>query len=166
MRGGEYIRTFLVFLIVFSFFSFACYSATTAQHIMTSKALSNTVDSNFEAFLLGFGSHAVLDSLNYHQYVFNVFEPDDYSWELVGLETFVSLYEIYQSRNNSKELWGIVGALTPDIIDGVLTLTDSERWFEGDLLLPFHRSSNNQKLLNKEETMAITVVLFSFSKSF
>lgn len=114
------------------------------------------------ASILGFFSHAVLDKLD-----------NDYTIDATTVDTILKdadfltlqiggvgykLYEILVKEDDEQtkimRLAAILGAVSPDIIDGVYSLCNPEKWQKGELLMPFHRGGSRTPRQTKEQSMA------------
>ena len=142
-------------------FSGSCNAYTTSQHISVAVFLSDYTQTNTEAFIVGFLSHAVLDSVRPQMYRFDLFRPVN-NGDIIVLETGLSLYQIWKYRHHEKILYAIAGSLTPDFIEGVFVLNNRKRWYEGNHIFPWHSNSTDNRY-SKEETIIFSLVLFSFS---
>jgi len=114
-----------------------------------------TTESILIAFFLGFLSHAVLDILINQ---FMLFPLGKY-WLWVVIQPVTLLIIILISP--SVVIWGVIGAIMPDVLDGIIALLftpewklnkikgineseiqgwmKSSRWNKGLLFLPFHK---------------------------
>jgi hypothetical protein len=108
------------------------------------------------AALAGFASHALLDRVDAD------YTPDWTAWvdnpdalkadlpyiaaQLVGAASEVySLTQEDDPTTRWARVAGVVGAVLPDIIDGIYSVVNPEAWKKGDLLLPFHDADDSEK---------------------
>lgn len=124
---------------------------TTSQHIATARILSKLTAIPILSIIIGFISHIILDSIEPQEYKINVFKPDK---DILVIEVFVSLILLISARN----YYIIIGALLPDITDGILTLINRDRYYSGEHLFWFHKS-NNQKTMSKKMTIMLSILL-------
>ena len=131
---------------------------TTSQHISTAILLDRYAENDLQSFMIGFGSHAVIDwyvedyKIDYNDKGYIAFD---------GILSAILLKQHWQ-----KHKWAIVGSIAPDIIDAILVLQDEQRWNEGKHLFPFHRPHKQPIRLNRNETVGLSVLLFSFNLKF
>ena len=149
----------LIALLTIFMISQAVNAWTPSQHISLGLLITENIECNITAFALGFVSHAATDSLPIQQYRFDLFNPSG-NWDIVLLEGFLSAYLLYDNWHDEAARWAIIGSLAPDIIDGILSIIDRQRWQSGNHLLPFHESRNNRNK-SKEYTMLFSIVMFS-----
>lgn len=161
-----YLKKIIFVLLFLCLFSFIVFSGTVSQHVIVGEKLGEISDSKAEAFLLGFTSHIIMDSLNYRQYVFDIFDSKDYPVDLVVFESVITISKIYQAKDDKNKLWGIIGALSPDIIEGCMLIEDNSSWYKGENFFPWHKKRARQKYLSKNETMGVTLFLLSLSGTF
>ena len=131
---------------------------TTTTHIATAKLLSVLTLNPFVAFVIGFGSHAVLDVIEPQEYSVNLF-----SWGkdrgFIILEIILTLTLIALSFFNRIYLFAMLGAILPDLIDGIACIINPERYEKGEHIFPFHRPKQ-VKELTKLQTILLSTVLF------
>ena len=151
---SDYMKI-IILCIVLILFTTPVYSLTPSQHISIATILANEADTNFEAFVYGFVSHAVTDQISPQHYNFDLFNPSA-NYDIIALEGILSLYQIYKA--DEKERYAIAGALAPDIIDGSLVLIDRSRYYEGNHLFPFHEADIS-RTLSKKSTIILSVSL-------
>ena len=135
---------------------------TPSQHISVGLMVTENIECNITAFTLGFASHIIADLFPLQQYRFDIFNPSG-NWDIVLLEGFLSAYLLYDKWENETDRWAIIGSLAPDIIDGILSLIDRQRWYDGQHIMPFHRANDYSQRKNKVETMLFSIVVFTLN---
>lgn len=152
------IKKMILCILILVMVSPSAYSLTTSQHISVSLILEKKADTNLEAFIYGFGSHALLDSIRPQHYNFDILNPTIKDIDIVSLESCLSIYQFYNATK--KEKFAILGALAPDLIEGMLVLQDKSRYYEGNHLFPWHVATQKDKI-SKEKTMLLSLTLIS-----
>lgn len=152
-------KIILIFMIIL-LFTLPTSAYTTSQHISVAVILSDYTQTNTQAFLVGFTSHAALDSVRPQMYRYDLFRPQG-NYDLMVLETSISLWQIWKYRHNKKVLYSIAGSLAPDVIETIFVLRDRQRWYEGNHVFPWHSNITNDRM-TKQQTVAVSLVLFSF----
>ena len=135
------------------------YSFTPSQHISLSLILEKKSSNNFEAFTVGFISHAIADSLTPQHYTFDIFNPPSKEIDFISLEGFLSIYQILKYRDDVKKMYAVAGSLAPDIIEAIFVLLDKQRWYNGNHFFPWH-DKGKRRQMSKEKTMLFTLWLF------
>ena len=148
-------------IVLILLFTVPARAYTTSQHISVAVLLADYTETNTQAFVAGFISHALLDSVRPQMYRFDLFKPRG-NYDIVALETGLSLYQIWKHRENEKIMYAIAGSLAPDLIEGVFVIADKSRWYKGNHIFLWH-SNNTDNRMNKEYTMIFSLTLFSFS---
>ncbi len=104
------------------------------------------------AFISGVGSHAAMDYLLPE---YRGWPPSRnklwWAWQATGSALF-----LYYTM--PWALWGIIGAVLPDIIDGVYALINPQAWQKGTLLCPWHRA-RTQRDMTWAMTLALELLL-------
>ena len=154
------IYSLIALLTIFAL-SQAVNAWTPSQHISVGLMITEDVECNITAFSVGFVSHAATDLFPIQQYRFDLFNPSG-NWDIVLLEGFLSAYLLYDNWHDETARWAIIGSLAPDIIDGVLSILDRQRWYDGRHTMPFHRVNDYSQRKNKIETMLFSVIMFQF----
>lgn len=110
---------------------------TLIGHIAAGAAISKVAPPAV-SFGLGMASHAVMD---YTLQEYRGWPPLKHWpwWAWQGICSITLLYRFGLS-------WALLGAVVPDIIDGVYSLINPQAWHRGDLLCPWHRASNSKDL--------------------
>ncbi|MFW5998939.1 MAG: hypothetical protein ACOCP5_04215 [Halanaerobiaceae bacterium] len=101
------------------------------------------------AFITGFLSHIVLDYID-NEFVVNWFNIPQLRLAIPFLIfqllfVIIIIHTIYYnsrkrvSRYSHLRICFIIGAVIPDIIDGIYTLFSPQAWYTGTLLFPWHR---------------------------
>jgi hypothetical protein len=129
------------------------------------------LNKGFLAAVLAFGSHAWLDKVDQD------YTPNWVAWrtdaeqlrkdlpyialQIIGLATtLISIFQEKDKQVMQTRLAGVLGALAPDIIDGVYAYLNPQAWQKGDLLLPWHRPSKEVKQeLTREQAICRTAYL-------
>ena len=129
------------------------------------------------ASILGFFSHAVLDVVD-NDYTINATSYETLKQDADYLAVQISgiglkLYDILINEKDEERkitrLAGVLGAVSPDIIDGVYSYLHPEKWQKGELLFPFHRAGTSiGDMQTKEQSMAKSglITLISFKIKF
>lgn len=119
-------------------------------------------------FALAVMSHAVMD----------VSEPDyTVNWfnamalreaapflgiQSVGLGFVLGVF-VRNTRNNPRAFWlrltGIVGAVIPDVIDGVYAVLNPQAWYAGRLLFPWHTLTWQVNVMSMWSTSLLSLIL-------
>ncbi|MFW6035445.1 MAG: hypothetical protein ACOCRZ_04250 [Halothermotrichaceae bacterium] len=124
------------------------------------------------AFSLGVVSHAVMDMVE-PDYTINWFNKTEISrdipyllFQLSGISLFALITRKEKKRNSSYvyllRIAAIIGAIIPDIIDGIYSIINPSAWYTGQLIFPWHRARTNQahELMSMWSTMLLTCVFF------
>ena len=111
-----YLLLACILLSAFGGFSVPLYGAGVGTHGLTGALLGHVVaQADWQAFLLGFASHALLDMMPHHDPV--VSNPYDLGFH-VGFN-LTGLYLVHRTylgnQQDSKIWWGAVGAMLPDL---------------------------------------------------
>ena len=133
---------------------------TPSQHISVGLLLTEDIDDDITAFTVGIAFHVIADYFPIQQYRFDVFNPSG-NWDIVLLEIFLSTYLLYKNWHDRTSRWAIFGSLLPDIIDGILSIIDRQRWYDGRHTMPFHRANEYATRKSKPETMIFSLTLAS-----
>ncbi|MFO7815929.1 MAG: hypothetical protein R6V14_09445 [Halanaerobiales bacterium] len=128
------------------------------------------INNPFTAFSLGFASHALLDNLE-NDFVVNWFNISRlrYAFPFLMFQIIAAIILIwifiynnkkYSSKYTILRICAVVGAIIPDIIDGVYSIVNPAAWYEGKLLFPWHSidAGAQDKIMSMHMTMIITVV--------
>lgn len=123
----------------------------------------------FTAFSLGFASHALLDNIE-NDFVVNWFNFSElrYALPFVMFQIMAAIILVwifiynnrkYSSTYTTMRISAVVGAIIPDIIDGVYSILNPAAWYEGQLLFPWHSIDvgAQDKIMSMHITMIITV---------
>ena len=153
----------LIILILVLVVSAPVQAVSLAQHVIVGDWLAQQVDTPWQAFAVGFISHAVLDYLPVQQAVVDPFKPHEYG--LFWGEIIIAIWVLSDAVECRKRTWGIIGALTPDIIDGVMTVIAPDRWQRGEHLFPWHRSRRAIRL-GEYQSLGVSITLFTFWMTF
>ncbi|HHT27223.1 MAG TPA: hypothetical protein GXZ82_08275 [Firmicutes bacterium] len=129
------------------------------------------LNNGFLAAVLAFGSHAWLDMVDQD------YTPNWVAWrkdaarlrkdlpyialQIMGLAaTLVSICREKDKQVIQTRLAGVLGALAPDIIDGVYAYLNPQAWQKGELILPWHRAAaNGKQVLTREQAICRTAYL-------
>ena len=158
------VKVLILAVLLVLILTFSAAASTPTQHIAISLSLEEYTDTPFEAFTVGFVSHAILDAIPPHQYTFDIFNPTHKDSDIIVVEGLASSLLLIKYWNDENKRYAMLGALTPDIIDGILCLADNERWYRGDHLFPWHERERNSEKLSKGTTIVLT--LFAISLHF
>lgn len=129
------------------------------------------INNAFLAAVLAFASHALLDTIDQD------YTPDWTAWradakrfkedlpyvaaQVTGLAA--ALLAVFQEKDKQRlqtRLAAILGALAPDLIDGVYAYLHPDVWRTGNLLLPWHKATNSGKgEMTRDESLRRTVFL-------
>ncbi len=161
------MKNLLVLILTVLLVCMPASAGTLSMHIAVGDYLGEQSQTKVEAFLLGVASHAVLDSLPRHQYVVNWQNAQSLrkDMDVLLLDGVLSLTRTLEAVRSGDEtrLWGVIGAVMPDIVDGLYALHCRECWMRGELLLPWHQSEKMKPRLTKGETMlSILAVQIAF----
>ncbi len=154
------IIVIIFFLIIFSY---EISALPTSQHLSIAILLSDFVKTEKEALFYGFISHAVTDSIA-QEYVFDIFAFNK-NTDYIAIEGLLSILLLKRHWGDNIKRMAMIGALAPDIIDGILIACDIDRYGNGDHIFPFHRP-NNRKPISKNLTSISSIILFSISYQF
>ena len=150
-------------MLIISIFSNTSYAWTPSQHISLGLLLTEDIDNNITAFTVGFVSHIIADYFPLQQYRFDIFNPSTEDADIILLEGFLSGYLIWDNWQDETAKWAIIGSLAPDIIDGILSLIDRQRWYDGRHTMPFHSVNDYSRRKNKVETMLFSIIMFTLN---
>lgn len=107
------------------------------------------------AFTTGVGSHIAMDCLlpEYRAYPLSD-NKTWWAWQVMGC--LVLLYHSWPWA-----LWGIIGAVMPDVIDGAYALIRPQAWQKGSLLCPWHRTGSGlfKRDMSPIVTLAVELLL-------
>jgi len=159
LKVTKLIITTLIILTL----SLPAISATPAQHLIVVDYIGECAESPQQAFLVGLGSHVILDYIR--PYKFDIFALDGSEQDIITLEGLVSSYLVISNWNNVNKRWAYIGAMAPDIIEGILVLNDPQRWQRGENFFPWHQY-NGRESMTKTQTMGMTVTLFALNVAF
>ncbi|MFW6287504.1 MAG: hypothetical protein ACOC2J_01985 [bacterium] len=106
------------------------------------------LNNSFLAFAVGFSSHIVLDYTD-NEFVVNWFNIQELSYAIPFLlfQIIFSAILLRKVINNSRlsvskysrlRIYFIIGAVAPDIVDGIYSLINPAAWYNGQLLFPWH----------------------------
>ncbi len=129
---------------------------TISKHITIATILASFVNIPIIGFVIGFISHAVLDSLPQQQYQFNLFKPDKF---IVAIESLIIVIMIYVIKGNTVLIMSFTGAVIPDIIDGLLSIINKNRYKTGNHLFFFHKLKG-QTSRSRKQTIILSLVFF------
>ncbi len=128
---------------------------------------SNQITSLASVFSLGVLSHAIMDMAE-PDFTVNWFNPLELkkSSPFLGFQTGGILFVL---RNTFKETRGdshalklrlaaIMGAVIPDIIDGIYSIINPTAWYSGRLLCPWHINTWQKNPMSMLATAAISSV--------
>lgn len=133
---------------------------------------NNLTGNIITAFSLGIASHAVMDMLE-PDYTANWFNKSELIhdipyilFQISGISWFA--HGIYKEKHNGNKhifllrIIAIIGAIIPDIIDGIYSIINPSAWYAGQLLFPWHRvrPHQSQELMSMWTTMFLTGLLF------
>lgn len=107
---------FSLSLVLLLFFSQLAFSSSLATHGIVGGTLGqHFAQSDFQAFIMGFVSHALLDFMPHHDPgKDDPFEITFYTlFNLGGLWTAKEMYD--ETEGDSKFLWGALGGMLPDL---------------------------------------------------
>jgi len=120
------------------------------------------------AFALGVASHAVMD-LAEPDYTVNWFDSyylgqaAPFLGFQVGGIVFVLRMVFAETRGNPRgfrlRMAAIVGAVIPDVIDGVYAIFNPHAWYSGQLLFPWHNRTWQVNPMSMWATSALTLLL-------
>lgn len=153
-----------ILILVLSVISSNAYAGSFATHVVLGDVIGKNVDTNTQAFLLGILSHAVLDSIDPHNYAPNWTNNKSIQADIdfILLEFFIAgkrLIEVWGS-GDTKRMWGVIGAIAPDIIDGIYSLKCPRCWQKGELLLPWHKAEYGpSRRMSKNATMILSIAI-------
>lgn len=107
---------------------------TLIGHIAAGIITSKVTNSPAAAVVAGSMSHAAMD---YALPEFRGWPPPKYlpwwAWQVIG--------SILLLRCGwSWALWGVLGAVLPDLVDGIYSLVNPQAWQRGALICPWHRA--------------------------
>ncbi|HEX6971197.1 MAG TPA: hypothetical protein VF234_03175 [Limnochordia bacterium] len=128
-------------------------------HVGVGKLIGRYSRTPAEAFVLGFLSHAVLDTV-VHDPVVDWQTPGALARQAgyIGSEAGLSLFLI--QGMTAREWWGVLGSVAPDLIDGLYSLAHPEAWWRGELLLPWHRASGVPvRTMSDVESLRLSVLV-------
>ena len=154
---------FLLVILILVIFTNTVFALPTSQHISVAIFLSKYADTQQEALIYGFLSHAITDYIG-QEYVFDIFAMNK-NYDYIMIEGLLSVFLLKKHWNNKTTRMAMIGALAPDVIDGILISTDLNRYSDGNNIFPFHRP-NNRKPISKSLTTTISILLFSITYEF
>ena len=122
------------------------------------------------AFALGVISHAIMDRID-PDYTVNWFNPLErhlavpfLAIQILGVLAVLWLMNRHRGRNRRRfafRLWGIAGAVAPDLIDGLYAILNPAAWYAGSLLLPWHSNRGPIPRLSMMQTLSLSLLLFA-----
>jgi hypothetical protein len=138
------IRIMIALLILIAL-TMPASAGSLAMHTAVGDWCGRVAASDQDAAILGFASHALLDTW-FRQNVVNWQDKTDMRRQKIYLAADIALAgavawrAAQDEQNQTRRMVGIAAALAPDVIDGVYALIYPDRWMKGDLLLPWHDS--------------------------
>lgn len=132
------------------------------------------INNSITAFSLGFISHIFLDNLE-NDFVVNWFNFSKLKYALpfvlfqiiaavILVWVFIYNNKKYSSKYTTLRISAVIGAIIPDIIDGVYSIINPTAWYEGQLLFPWHSIDVGleSKVMSMHLTMIITIIFIIF----
>lgn len=114
---------------------------TAIGHIAAGLAIAHAAQSPAAAVAMGILSHAAMD---YALPEYRGWPPlRHWPWWLWQAAGSVALL----CRGWPWAAWGVLGAMLPDLVDGVYSLIRPQAWQSGELLCPWHRARKQQDML-------------------
>ncbi len=100
------------------------------------------------AFIVGFLSHIVLDYSD-NEFVVNWYNIQELSYAIpfllfqivfsaILLRKVINNSRLRESKYSRLRIYFIIGAVSPDIIDGIYSIINPAAWYNGQLLFPWH----------------------------
>ena len=127
------------------------------------------IKNKYFLFSTGLSSHIIMDLID-KEYVVNWFNYSELKPAVfyIFFQSFLSIYILYQVIKERKKkpdcfkikMFSILGAVIPDIIDGLYSILNPEVWYNGSLIFFWHRSSEYMYTQTIGATIAITFSLF------
>jgi len=152
------LRKILIILFLLFIITIPVNALTPSQHMAVANIITQEDNSPLTAFTKGFISHAITDMLEPRQYHFDIFNPEKKDYKIILAEGLLMGFQLYYFRDSSAHKYAMIGALAPDIIDGLLSLIDRDRYLKGNHLFFWHRPYNFE-IMTKKETIETSVVL-------
>ncbi len=119
-------------------------------------------------FALAVMSHAVMDvsEPDYTVNWFNAMALKEAA-PFLGIQSvgigFVLATFVRNTQDNPRAFWlrltGIVGAVIPDVIDGVYAVLNPQAWYAGRMLLPWHTLTWQVNVMSMWSTSLLSVIL-------
>lgn len=129
------------------------------------------------AFGAGFLSHAALDYIE-NDYVVNWFNQSEFLEALpfvifqvvataILLYIFIYNNKKYSSKYTNLRIIAVIGAISPDLIDGIYSVINPAAWYSGQLIFPWHSLDVGSEnfTMSMYATMLITII-FIISRYF
>ncbi|MFW6006562.1 MAG: hypothetical protein ACOC4G_01395 [Bacillota bacterium] len=126
------------------------------------------INSEITGFVIGVGSHILLDIID-NEFVINWFYFEDliYAFPFIIFELIFAIFiirsvidnSIKESSFNLVRINFILGALIPDIIDGIYALIKPGSWYSGSLLFPWHISTQPGEPMSMYKTIIYSLGL-------
>ncbi len=122
------------------------------------------------AFTLGVVSHALMDvsepdyTVNWFDF-YHLGQAAPFLGLQVGGFVFVMRMVFAETRNDPRafrlRMAAIIGAVIPDIIDGIYSVLNPHAWYSGQLLLPWHNRTWQVNPMSMWATSALTLLLLA-----
>lgn len=153
--------------------------ADVAKHVIIGDFLGELVDRipderinrSFLAFVLAFGTHALMDRLEndctpdwtrWMQDARNAAKDAPYLTMQIGgiAASIIALLRAKDAQERETRIAGMLGSIAPDVIDGIYSLMNKTAWERGKLLMPWHRAGRETgPRETAEQTSVLTGVL-------
>ncbi|MGE5623678.1 MAG: hypothetical protein ACM3UP_01480 [Methanocella sp.] len=115
-------------------------AAPPSVHVLAAEMIADDSMTPARAFFVGVASHALLDA-TVEERVWDWTSRDAWRRNAGAVFSEAALLTLAYSRPMTRaQKWAVVGALLPDVIDGLYSLRNPSAWEAGLLIVPWHIS--------------------------